>query len=98
MLTARRNYVRLARSPKKAANISMNPRFLRPAVFLFAISLAVPPTYFTSASQPDVLLISMQRELQRATAALAKATPAPYYISYTAADINATVIYGISGS
>src|ERR1700757_4920593 len=83
---------------QKRRQIRMNRRFLRPAVFLLAISLAVPPTYFTSASQPDVLLTSMQRELQRATAALAKANPAPYYISYTAADINATVIYGISGS
>ena len=73
-------------------------RFLRPAVFLLAISLGVPLNQFSSASQPDVLLTSMQRELQRATAALAKANPAPYYISYTAADINATVIFGISGS
>ena len=76
----------------------MNRRFLRPAIFLLAISLGVPPSQFSSASQPDVLLASMQRELQRATAALAKASPAPYYISYTAADINATVIFGISGS
>ena len=73
-------------------------RFLRPAIFLLVISLAVPLRQFSSASQPDVLLTSMQRELQRATAALAKANPAPYYISYTAADINATVIFGISGS
>jgi len=40
----------------------------------------------------------MQRELQRATTALAKANPAPYYISYTAADMDATVIMGMSGS
>jgi len=40
----------------------------------------------------------MQRELKRATAALANANPAPYYISYSAADINATVIFGMSGS
>src|SRR5580700_11635668 len=98
MLAISAKYVRLARLPKKAAYISMNRRFLRPAIFLLAISLGVPPSQFSSASQPDVLLTSMQRELQRATAALAKASPAPYYISYTAADINATVIFGISGS
>jgi len=40
----------------------------------------------------------MQRELKRATAALAKAQPAPYYVSYTAADIDASVIVGINGS
>src|ERR1700746_1199203 len=82
----------------KAANISMKLRFFRSTICLLAVSLAVPLDRFSSASQPDVLLTSMQRELQRATAALAKANPAPYYISYTAADINATVIYGISGS
>src|ERR1700721_3500049 len=83
---------------QKRWHISINRRFLRPAICLLAISLGLPRSQFSSASQPDVLLTSMQRELQRATAALAKANPAPYYISYTAADINATVIFGISGS
>src|ERR1700719_4323769 len=98
MLAIPSNYVRLANSENKAANISMELRFFRSAICLLAVSLAVPLNRFSSASQPDVLLTSMQRELQRATAALAKANPAPYYISYTAADINATVIVGISGS
>jgi hypothetical protein len=40
----------------------------------------------------------MQREWQRVTAALAKADPAPYYIRYTTADINATASVGMSGS
>jgi hypothetical protein len=57
----------------------------------------VPLNQISYASAPDILLASVQRELQHATAALAKTNPAPYYISYTAADINATVIVGISG-
>jgi TldD protein len=79
----------------------MKRKFLRSAVCLLTVSLAVPLDPFSGSSraaQPDVLLTSMQRELQRATAALAKANPAPYYISYTAADMDATVIMGMSGS
>ena len=40
----------------------------------------------------------MQRELARATTSLAKVNPAPYYISYTAADMDGAVIVGLSGS
>lgn len=80
----------------------MNRIWVRALVCLVVLVVAVPmdsfSSGFSSATQPDILLASMQRELQRATAALAKANPAPYYISYTAADINATVIFGISGS
>lgn len=83
---------------KKSPINRMNRKFVRPAIVLFALSLAVPLNNLSSASQPDILLASMQRELQRATASLAKANPAPYYISYTAADIDASVIVGISGS
>jgi TldD protein len=60
--------------------------------------LAIPLSIFSSAPHPDILLTAMQRELQRATASLAKANPAPYYISYTAADNDASVIVGLSGS
>ena len=76
----------------------MNRPFVRPAISLLVLSLAVPLGSLLSASQPDILLVSMQRELKRATTALAKADPAPYYISYTASDIDASVIVGISGS
>ncbi|MGH9746817.1 MAG: metallopeptidase TldD-related protein [Candidatus Acidiferrales bacterium] len=76
----------------------MNRLFVRPAIALLAISLAVPLSIFSSATKPDVLLSAMQRELQRATAALARANPAPYYISYTAADMDAVFIVGMNGS
>ncbi len=80
----------------------MKPTFVRPAIALLTISLTIPLNIFSSnrekAIQPDVLLTAMQRELQRATTSLAKANPAPYYISYTAADIDGLVIVGLSGS
>ena len=88
----------------------MKTPFVRPAIGLLIASLAIPLNIFSSALhsngidavqpsvQPDVLLTAMQRELQRATTALAKASPAPYYISYTAADSDTSVIVGLSGS
>jgi predicted Zn-dependent protease len=91
---------------QKAAQIRMNRRWVPAVICLVVLTVAVPvnsfPSGFSSglsaASQPDVLLGSMQLELQRATTALAKSNPAPYFISYTAADIDAFVIVGISGS
>ena len=83
-------------------NTRMNRTFLRPAfriaISLLVIPLALPFSNLSSASKPDVLLASMQAELQRATASLAKADPAPYYISYTASDMDASVIVGLAGS
>ena len=88
----------------------MKTPFVRPAIGLLIASLAIPLNIFSSALhsngidavqpsvQPDVLLTAMQRELQRASTALAKASPAPYYISYTAADSDTSVIVGLSGS
>jgi TldD protein len=76
----------------------MNRTCVRPAVLLLVFLLAIPLSIFSSAPHPDILLTAMQRELQRATASLAKANPAPYYISYTAADNDASVIVGLSGS
>ena len=45
-----------------------------------------------------VLLDTIQRELHRATAALAKTDPSPYYLSYSVADANSATIVGTSGS
>jgi predicted Zn-dependent protease len=76
----------------------MNRTLVRPAICLLLVLLSLPLNNLSSASQPDVLLAAMQRELQRATTSLAKANPAPYYISYTAADTDGLVIVGLSGS
>jgi TldD protein len=76
----------------------MNRRFFRPAVCLLVISCCVPWGAVSSGARQDVLLETMQRELQRATAALSKSDPAPYYMSYTATDVDGFVIVGANGS
>ena len=48
-------------------------------------------------STKDVLLDTMQRELHRATTSLAKSDPAPYYLSYSLADIEGTYIVAANG-
>jgi len=62
-------------------------------LILCGIPLAALP-----ASQPDVLSDAIQRELHRATAALAKADPSPYYLGYTVDDASSATIVGANGS
>ena len=50
------------------------------------------------ATRPDILPETIQRELHRATAALAKTDPSPYYLSYSVADANSATIVGTNGS
>jgi predicted Zn-dependent protease len=50
----------------------------------------------TAAS--DVVLKTMQTELSRATAGLAKSDPAPYFLSYTVYDQNVVILAGAYGS
>jgi TldD protein len=50
------------------------------------------------ASAPDAVLKTMQSELARATAGLAKSDPAPYFLSYTAYDQNLVILVGAYGS
>lgn len=51
------------------------------------------------ASKPeDILLSSMQQELQREGSELGKLDPAPYYTSYSVYEHNSTVIMGSLGS
>ena len=47
---------------------------------------------------PDLLMSTMKSELARATAALAKSDPAPYYLSYTVYDQSLIVLAGSYGS
>ena len=76
----------------------MNRPLLRPAIFLLIVSCSIPFGAFSSDARPDVLLESMQRELKRATASLAKSSPAPYFLSYAVTDIDGEVIVGGNGS
>ena len=47
--------------------------------------------------KPDVLLATMQQELQRAQSNLGKLDPAPYYLSYSVYDQNVSVAIGTQG-
>ena len=71
---------------------------LRPGIWLLAILIAVPLSALSSAPHPDILLETMQHELERATAALAKSDPAPYYLSYSVVDSDGVTIAGMDGS
>lgn len=49
-------------------------------------------------SKQDVVLTSMERELQRASVELGKLNPAPYFISYTVYDQQVSFVVGMNGS
>jgi predicted Zn-dependent protease len=48
--------------------------------------------------KPDVLLATMQAELQRAQTSLSKLDPAPYFLSYSVYDESVAVAFGNQGS
>ena len=52
----------------------------------------------SAAPSPDPVMQVMQGELSRATSALAKSDPAPYYLSYTVYDQHVIVLVGSYGS
>ncbi|HYA96561.1 MAG TPA: metallopeptidase TldD-related protein, partial [Methylomirabilota bacterium] len=73
-------------------------------VAILAFSLCAAPPYVTGRSpraakaSADPVLQIMQAELARATKELAKADPAPYYISYSVNDLHSVVMVGSFGS
>jgi len=71
---------------------------LRSGICVLAILIAIPLAALSSPPRPDVLLQTMQRELQRATTSLAKSDPAPYFLSYSVVDSDGVTIAGIDGS
>jgi len=71
---------------------------LRSGICALAILAAIPLSAVSSPPRPDVLLETMQRELQRATASLAKSDPAPYYLSYSVVGSDSVTIAGMDGS
>jgi predicted Zn-dependent protease len=72
---------------------------LRIQLLCFLI-LVAPISAFaaTPAGKDDVLLTTMQKELQRAKTDLAKTDPAPYFLGYQVYDQNMTVAVGSQGS
>ncbi len=87
-------------------------RFVRSlACVTLAVQLTLAPMAFAgetdgkakreaapAAAVPDVVLKTMQGELTRATAGLAKSDPVPYFLSYTAYDQNLVILVGAYGS
>jgi TldD protein len=67
--------------------------------FLAVLALAAFPLgAFTSSPAANVVLTTMQQELQRATKSLAKTDPAPYYLSYAVTDTDETAVAASNGS
>src|ERR1019366_8590502 len=76
----------------------MNCFLSRLAICFLLVLCSIPLAAASSPPRTDVLLQTMQRELQRATAALSKTDPAPYFLSYSVADGDAFVIAGVNGA
>lgn len=67
--------------------------------FIVVLALcAFPIATFTSSPAANVVLTTMQQELQRATKSLAKTDPAPYYLSYAVTDTDETTVAASNGS
>ncbi|HYL45665.1 MAG TPA: metallopeptidase TldD-related protein [Candidatus Limnocylindrales bacterium] len=81
------------------APVSRKLKLVSRAVLLFLlIAGTIPFPAFSSGAQRDILLETMQQELKRAVASLAKTDPAPYFLSYTATDIDGYVLVATNGS
>lgn len=76
----------------------MSRSFLRVAACSLLMCCGISVAGISSASNSDVLLETMQRELQRATNSLKKADPSPYFLSYAVADTTGVAIIGTNGS
>src|SRR5579875_405613 len=64
---------------------------------LITALLCIPWKSIAAAPDGDVLLTTMQSELQRAMASLAKTSPAPYYLSYAVTDSDTAAIAATNG-
>jgi len=76
----------------------MNRLLVRPIPVLLLLACAFPIGALSSAPVRDILLNTMQQELKRATASLAKSDPAPYYLSYAVNDATGYTVGAASGS
>ncbi|MFZ0646148.1 MAG: hypothetical protein WAM25_23550, partial [Candidatus Acidiferrales bacterium] len=63
-----------------------------------AIICTIPLGVFSASTPETALLGTMQRELHRATTALAKTDPAPYYLSYAVTDVNGSAVVASNGA
>src|SRR5271157_6537614 len=91
------NYARLL-LPLMAFISRKFQRIPRAVLLFLLIAGAIPFPAFSSGAQTDILLETMQQELKRAVASLAMTDPAPYFLSYTATDIDGYVVVATNGS
>ena len=75
----------------------MKRAHFRAAVCSLLLLCGIPLAALSSPPRPDVLLQTMQLELQRATTSLAKSDPAPYYLSYAVTDASGSTIAATNG-
>jgi len=75
----------------------MKRAHFRATVYSLLLLCGIPLAALSSPPRPDVLLQSMQHELERATRSLAKSDPAPYFLSYAVSDGDGTTIAGTGG-
>ncbi len=68
------------------------------SLVVLAFLCGIPLLVSSAAGNPDTLLTTMQKELQRAIAALAKSDPAAYFLSYSVADMDSAVLVATNGS
>jgi TldD protein len=76
----------------------MQRPLFRVAIFTVLALCAFPLGAFTSVPAANIVLATMQQELQRATNSLAKTDPAPYYMSYAVTDTDETAVAASNGS
>jgi TldD protein len=76
----------------------LRPRPLLAFFVAVAMVLAVSPVIFSAGPTQDVLLSTMQRELQRAGTALAKSDPPAYFLSYAVSDVDGAGLAASNGS
>jgi TldD protein len=67
-------------------------------LLISGIFCGIPLLLFSAGTNSDALLATMQRELQRAGAALAKSDPAPYYLGYSVSDFDGATVAAMNGS
>jgi TldD protein len=75
----------------------MSRSLARSAVCFALFVCSIPLAAISSPPHPDLLLQTMQHELQRATTSLSKSDPAPYYLSYAVTDSDGSTIAGTNG-
>jgi TldD protein len=72
--------------------------FTQLAVVSLVVCCGIPLAALSSPPRADVLMETIQKELERASSSLSKADPAPYFLSYTVNDGEGLSIAGENGS